>query len=304
MKTVKQILAEAAEGSESTSTSTSVIRPSKAGAPLLVHVVEAFGKRLPQPPARDNKRDLEKVLASTMSTALGYLFENAVEDIISADFPRETYDLIKQPHLEFSSFVGTADYLAIKNDQSHAVVIDCKSFGCDTLREIKERKLTDNWGYRTQLGIYAQAVRETYGIDNVEGMWYAWSVPKRKLFRITLPAKEASKLAYEACLRVDYFKEVLELVEQHKFREAAEVAVREPLLPKDYYFGNLCAATGFHYNPLSTLFYPDDNDGFPSEPEELVPIVEALLKAAVTGEHAPDFQTFIDETIDNLNDQL
>lgn len=296
MKTVKQALTEAAGGSESTATSTSIIRPSKAGAPLLVHVVEALSRRLPQPPPGSGKKDQIRHLGSIMSTGNGYLFENAVEDIIVADHPG--HSLIKQPALEFGSFVGTADYLLLADDRQSAVVIDCKAFGCDTLREINERKLNANWGYRTQLAIYTAAVRQTHGVDIVRGMWYAWSSTKRKLFKVELPAKEANALAYAAVTRVDRFQQVMELAQAGAYHVAATLACSEPLVPKDYFYGNLCASTGFHYHPLSLLFYPDDNDGYPLEPSECVPLVEAIIRAAFTGSHSQDFQQFVDELFD------
>jgi PD-(D/E)XK nuclease superfamily len=296
MKTrnLKTIMQEAATGSDSTSTSTSIIRPSKAGAPLLVHVVEDAWKTLEgrpeftdlkRKPAKAPKRNTLAALKSNMSTAIGYLFEAAVRDLIEEDFP--DYTIESQPKLSWGSFHGTADYKLVSDDGSHVVIIDCKAFGVATLREVNSNKLTDNWGYRTQLALYRQAVAAQHPEAEVSAWWYVWCVPARNLFCVELKQEEARVLANAAERRAQDFVQIQCLLLNNHIDEAVALATRECLLPKDVFYGNYCAATGFHYHPLAPLFYPEDNDGCPIADEALSSVVKGLLVKAQEAKTSP-----------------
>jgi hypothetical protein len=305
-RNLKTIMTEAAAGSDSTSTSSSIIRPSKAGAPLLVHVLENAWKRLETKPefaaavptsvqSTKAKRSSLQVLRSNMSTGIGYLFEAAVLDLIAEDFP--SYTIESQPKLSWGSFHGTADYKLVSDDGSHVVIIDCKAFGVATLREVKSNKLTDNWGYRTQLSIYQQAVAAQHPDAEVSAWWYVWCVPARNLFCIELKQDEAKVLAEAAERRARDLVRVLEFVNDNCFDEAVALATRECLLPKDVFYGNLCAGTSFHYHPLAPLFYPEDNEGCPIADEALSSVVKGLLVKAKEARDTKDALDSIEEPV-------
>jgi hypothetical protein len=262
------------------------IRPSKSGYTLLSLVLEQLVlPKLPQPATTSGKRATPAAkLASAMSIGTGYLFEKELVPYLQTLYP--TYTLVEQPKLEWQAFRGTADYLLVDLERKHAFVVDAKAFRASTLREIKDRKLTDNWSYPTQLALYHMAAQEQLGKDvQVDSFWYIWSVPSAKLFVVEQPFNVSEKLAKKAQRRLDLYAAVSEALAQGDFKKASEIACAQPsecLLPKGLFFGNLCASTRFHYNAYCDLFYPEaeeeDNEGLPLEGEQLRLLVERLMR--------------------------
>jgi len=238
--------------------------------------------RLPQPKAGGKATDLSK-LATAMSIGTGFLFERCLVPYLQAKFP--TYTLVEQPKLQWQEFSGTADYLLLDYKQKHGMVIDAKAFRSPTLREIKERKLTDNWSYPTQLAIYHMAANQDFGDAlEIDAYWYVWSVPSAKLFVVPQEYGKSERLANAASVRALAYTKVQELLQEGDYRRAAEIASSgaEPLLAKGYFYGNICAATKFHYNPYADLFYPEQDPdsedyGLPLEGEPLTLLVERLM---------------------------
>ena len=218
--------------------------------------------KLPQPSGgKVSSNSALSRLATTVSIGTGFLFEKALVPYLREKFP--TYTLVEQPKLTYDSFSGTADYLLTNQEAKHAIVIDAKAFRADTLRDIKERKLTDNWSYPTQLALYHVAAQEQLG-ENVEvdAFWYIWSVSKAKLYTVELDYSKSEKLAHLAQKRVNLYLRVSDALESGNYKAAAELACAnssECLLPKGYFFGNVCAATKFHYNPYVDLFFPEQD---------------------------------------------
>jgi hypothetical protein len=275
------MFAAAASGCISTSTnSASVVRPSKAGTVLLALVLDHITPLLELPPSTRKPQESPelKQLKTNMACGLGFLYEQAVYPVLEAKFPG--WRILEQPKLSWGSFHGTADYVLVSPDQTKVEVIDCKSLGVSTLRELNASKLTDNWGYRTQLSIYTEAVKLLYPLATVTASWYIWAVLARKQFVVHLAPAEVPFLAEAAENRVQDFKQVLALFEQQRFAEAAELANAEPLLPKETFYGNYAASCGFHYSPLASRFFHEDNDGLPLDHDESVKVTEGLLKAA------------------------
>ena len=296
---LKQVLSKAAEGCESTSQSCSVIRPSKAGYSLLTAVLtQLVLPKLPQPVSGSGKKSLESKLRTTMSIGIGFLFEAAMRETLEADYPG--YTVVEQPELKWKSFVGHADYMMVAPDLSEVIVVDAKAFDAPTLRDIKERKLNDNWGYPTQLAVYAMGVQEQFPDAKVVSAWYVWSVPNKKLFRVYQDFKLCQQLANVAQDRVEVYSQVKELLEKQDFRAAAELActaVDLVALPnKSYFYGNLTASTAFHYNAYSELFYPmcgSDEDGYPLAGEELISLVEKLMRDAYEGNLTEEYSNYL-----------
>lgn len=300
---VKQILQRAAEGCSSTEVSQSVIRPSKSGYPLLANVLtQLVFPRLPKPPftSPDERAEQAKIdsrLRSTISIGIGFLFESALEEYLKAKYP--DHKLIAQPELQWNSFIGHADYLLVSPDEHEVIVIDAKAFDAPTLRDIKERKLNDNWSYPTQLAIYAKGAQQLFPEAVVVPVWYVWSVPSKKLFRVVQSLNQVEKLAKVAANRVAIYNDVQKLLEAKDYRMAAEMACSElePLIPKSYFYGRLAAATSFHYAAYSELFYPmtdSDEDGYPLQGETLILLVEKLMKDAVEGTNTEAYQEYLD----------
>lgn len=300
---VKQILQRAAEGCSSTEVSQSVIRPSKSGYPLLANVLtQLVFPRLPKPPLtspdeRAENAKLDSRLRSTISIGIGFLFESALEEYLKSKYP--DHKLIAQPELKWESFIGHADYLLVSADEHEVIVIDAKAFDAPTLRDIKERKLNDNWSYPTQLAVYAKGAQQLFPEAVVVPVWYVWSVPSKKLFRVVQPLNQVEKLAKVANNRVINYQQVQYQLEQGNFRAAAEIACGEaaPLIPKSYFYGRLSAATSFHYAAYSELFYPmtdSDEDGYPLQGDALIFLVEKLMKDAVEGTNTKAYQEYLD----------
>ncbi len=240
--------------------------------------------KLPQPSGSKGTSSALSRLATTVSIGTGFLFEKALVPYLREKFP--TYTLVEQPKLSYASFSGTADYLLTNAVTSHAIVIDAKAFRADTLRDIKERKLTDNWSYPTQLALYHVAAQEQLGAGvQVDAFWYIWSVSKAKLFTVEQTYNKSEKLALLASRRADLYLGVKHALESGDYKAAASLACSNPsecLLPKGYFFGNVCAATKFHYNPYADLFFPEQDPdsedyGQPLEGEPLQLLVEKLM---------------------------
>lgn len=236
-----------------------------------------------------SKADSLKRLATTVSIGTGFLFEKALVPYLKEKFP--TYTLVEQPKLSYDSFQGTADYLLVNLTTKHAIVIDAKAFRADTLKEIKERKLTDNWSYPTQLALYHLAAQEQCGSEvQVDAFWYIWSVSKAKLFAVEQAFEKSEGLAHKAVKRVQNYQLVQSALATGDYKLAAEIACDNPnelLLPKGYFYGNICAACKFHYNPYADLFYPEldpdsEDYGMPLEGETLHFLVERLMHDAYT----------------------
>jgi hypothetical protein len=216
------------------------------------------------------------------------------------NFP--TYTLVEQPKLTHASFSGTADYLLVNLERKHALVIDAKAFRADTLRDIKERKLTDNWSYPTQLALYHVAAQEQLGAEvEVDAFWYIWSVSKAKLFTVEQDYGKSESLAKAAIKRADLYLGVKGALERKDYRTAASLACAHPnecLLPKGYFFGNMCAATKFHYNPYSDLFFPEQDPdsedyGQPLEGEPLRLLVEKLMYDSLTNSCSTYYRDYL-----------
>jgi hypothetical protein len=280
-RSLADMFAAAASGCISTSTNTaSIVRPSKAGTVLLALVLDHITPLLELPPISRKTQDSPelKQMKTNMACGLGFLYEQAVYPVLQAKF--SGWSIIEQPKLSWGSFHGTADYVLVSPDQTKVVVVDCKSLGVATLRELNSSKLTDNWGYRTQLSIYAEAVKLLYPLATVTASWYIWAVLARKQFVVHLAPDEVPLLAEAAENRVQDFKQVLSLFEQQRFAEAAELANSEPLLPKESYYGNFAAACGFHYSPLAHLFFHEESEGLPIDHDESVRVTQKLLQLA------------------------
>lgn len=243
--------------------------------------------RLPQPVVGGKGTDLSK-LATAVSIGTGFLFERCLVPYLQAKFP--TYTLVEQPKLQWREFQGTADFLLHNPETKHALIIDAKAFRSDTLREIKERKLTDNWSYPTQLALYHVASQEQMPDYEVDAFWYVWSVSKAKLFVVEQEFDKSERLAFAADRRTLLYKKVQTLLESGSYKEAAKLATgnaNECLLDKGYFFGNLCASTKFHYNCYSDLFYPEldpdgEDYGLPLTGEPLTLLVERLMHDSCT----------------------
>jgi hypothetical protein len=258
--------------------------------------------RLPKPPFTnpDERAENAKVdsrLRSTISIGIGFLFESALEEYLKAKYP--DHKLIAQPELQWESFIGHADYLLVSPDEHEVIVIDAKAFDAPTLRDIKERKLNDNWSYPTQLAVYAEGAQQLFPEAVVVPVWYVWSVPSKKLFRVVQSLNQVKKLAKVANNRVIKYQQVQYQLEQGNFRAAAEIACGEaaPLIPKSYFYGRLSAATSFHYSAYSELFYhmtDSDEDGYPLQGNALILLVEKLMKDAVDGTNTEAYQEYLD----------
>lgn len=241
--------------------------------------------RLPQPVVGGKGTDLSK-LATAVSIGTGFLFERCLVPYLQAKFP--TYTIVEQPKLQWREFQGTADFLLHNPTTKHALIIDAKAFRSDTLREIKERKLTDNWSYPTQLALYHVACQEQMSDYEVDAFWYVWSVSKAKLFVVEQEYDKSERLAEKADSRVECYKAINILLERQQYAAAAELATNrsnECLLDKGYFFGNLCASTKFHYNPYADLFYPEQDPdsedyGLSLAGEPLTLLVERLMHDA------------------------
>lgn len=242
--------------------------------------------RLPQPKSGGKATDASK-LATAMSIGTGFLFERCLVPYLQAKYP--TYTLVEQPKLQWREFQGTADFLLHNPITRHALIVDAKAFRSPTLREIKERKLTDAWSYPTQLAIYHVACQEQMFDYEVDASWFVWSVPSAKLFVVPQDYGKSERLANAASVRALAYTKVQELLQEEDYRRAAEIASSgaEPLLAKGYFYGNICAATKFHYNPYADLFYPEQDPdsedyGLPLEGESLKLLVEKLMHDAYT----------------------
>ena len=299
---VKSVLEKAAAGCNSTEVSQSVIRPSKSGYTLLSNVLTGLVfPRLPKPPYtspdEETNNKIDSRLRSTMSIGIGFLFESALEEYLNSRYP--DHKLITQPELKWESFVGHADYLLVSTDEREVIVIDAKAFDAPTLRDIKERKLNDNWSYPTQLAVYAKGAQQLFPEAVVVPVWYVWSVPSKKLFRVVQSLSQVEKLAKAAAVRVEVYKDVQMLLEKGEFKQAAHLACSEaePLIPKSYFYGRLAPATSFHYAAYSELFYPmtdSDEDGYPLQGEALISLVEKLMRDAVQGTNTEAYQEYLD----------
>ena len=157
------LFTKAALGSGFNATSSSYIRPSKAGQPAVALALQqlVFSK-LPQP--TEEASTLSQLLTN-MSIGTGFLFEAAALPYLASLYPG--YEVVEQPELKWNSFCGRADYMLVSPDLSHVVVVDCKAFGVGTAREINERKLAPGWGYPTQLAIYGMGASEQIGRAHV-----------------------------------------------------------------------------------------------------------------------------------------
>lgn len=249
--------------------------------------------RLPQPQVGGKATELSK-LASAVSIGTGFLFERCLVPYLQTKFP--AYTLVEQPKLQWKEFQGTADFLLHNPETKHALIIDAKAFRSDTLREIKERKLTDNWSYPTQLALYHVACQEHMSDYEVDAFWYVWSVSKAKLFVVEQEFDKSERLAHKASVRVSSYKKVQEHLEAGDYKAASQLACSgaSPLLDKGYFFGNLCASTKFHYNPYADLFYPEQDPdsedyGLPLAGESLTLLVEKLMHDAYTTEANHDY---------------
>jgi hypothetical protein len=219
-----------------------------------------------------------------MAIGTGFLFEKAFVPYLRELFP--DYTLLEQPTVQWQGFQGTADFLLTNAEKQHAVVIDAKAFRSDTLREIKSRKLIDSWSYPTQLGIYHVGLQDSLPNVQVDAFWYIWSVSKAKLFAVEQEYEKSESLARAALVRLHTYTKVKDLLEAGKYAEAAALATAkqsECLLPKNWFYNNLCAATRFHYNPYHALFYPEtdpesEDYGQPLEGETLTLLVEKLMR--------------------------
>lgn len=102
--------------------------------------------------------------------------------------------------------------------------------------------------------------------------------------------EKSEKLAKRALNRVELYTTIKIALEQGDVGSAARIACSNPdecLLPKGYFFGNICAACKFHYNPYADLFYPEldpdsEDYGMPLEGESLRLLVERLMHDAYT----------------------
>ena len=292
---IQAILSKAAEGSTTNATSASLVRPSKAGQPLLALALDnLILSKLPQPTATSTAR---ASLASTMSIATGFVFEAAALPVLQETYPG--YTVQEQPLLKWGVFSGRADYLLVSPDSTHVVVVDCKAFGVGSKREILERKLSLNWGYPTQLAIYGMGASELYPLADVEPLWMCYCVPTRKLFYINQAPQVTIELANAAATRtVDYLR-VQRLLETGEFEQAASLltnaSLSEQLPQKGFYYGNSCAAAPFHYSPYVSLFYPEtpDSEGEPLLGDELHKLLERLMRDAYTGTNKEAYESYL-----------
>jgi hypothetical protein len=239
-----------------------------------------------------------------MSIAMGYVFEQTLPPRLEKDFSPRV--LVEQPALQWKDFVGTADFIAV--DKEKAVVIDAKCMNVKSLRDAKERKFNgDNWSYPTQLAIYSMAASELYPSHSISAWWYVYSIPMRKVIRLELQQSAIISLANAADKRFQKLQQVEQALRSLDFKAAASLAtsdVSELIIPKAYMYGNLCAATPFHYNPYAELFFYEfedegDNDGYPLEQSLLTVVVEKLMKDAYSGV-ATDYQSYIKEVYNEL----
>jgi hypothetical protein len=72
----------------------------------------------------------------------------------------------------------------------------------------------------------------------------------------------------------------------------------EQLLPKSFMYGNLCAATSFHYSPYASLFYFDQEtegieDGYPVFDSALSSLLNQLFKDAYEGTNHTSYEEYL-----------
>lgn len=283
-----QILSKASVVAEANSSVTTenapLMRPSNAGYPIFQQVWRLFVE--PAFPSIVSSTDPAKRIKRIMNICSGHVFERAVEQLLLSTYP--DHDVVQQQKLTYKHFSGSADFVLLNKDKGSLVIVECKSIGKPTKREIvSEKLLTDHWGYKTQLSIYTEAAVDTMTNDgirltSVTPLWYVWSRPSEKLFVVDA-SRGQTKVDTVLCAEnaVGVYERLLvakEAFNNGDLQTVAQIAVEELPFDKEYVNGYSRGCTPFHFSPFTEVFY--DEEGYTKEASACSDILIEFLQIA------------------------
>jgi hypothetical protein len=291
---VVQILAEAAaeadEANNYNKATSPHIRCSRAGLPLIQQVVE--DKIISKLPHQENnfwkaKEEDEFSLLSPnqsqmkfeMAIAQGYLFERVVAWQLQQAFPKAFIQ--HNVDLEFEGLGGHCDFLVINEEEKQAIVIECKAIGAFSEKEAREKVLSDNYGYFTQLSLYQAAIHKQLPDYEVRGEWRVWNKRQDQALTIPyeLPFREALKVANKASKKAELYERACSLFDQQKTDELIHFLFNfsDPFPPKKqtraYYLGT-CS---FHFSPWCSLLLNEKGEFNKQASNNLRLMIQAAL---------------------------
>jgi hypothetical protein len=267
---VVQILAEAAEeaseANEFNKENAPTIRCSRAGLPLIQQIIE--DKIIPKLPRIESnfwkakENDPSSLLSSNqsqikfeMAIAQGYLFERVIAWQLQQAFPNA--EIKHNVPLSYKKLEGHCDFLVLNHKEKQAIIIECKAIGAFNEKEVKEKVLSDNYGYFSQLSLYQAAIKEQFPEYEVKGEWRVWSKRQDQALLIPyeFPIKEAIKVANSAVKKAELYDRASRLFEEQKIDELVSFlfnfseAIPDKKLTKAYYL----STCSFHFSPWSSL---------------------------------------------------
>jgi hypothetical protein len=260
------------------------MRISRVGQPLVSLLLEDFVfSKLPELPKKqltERQKNQEKV-KRVMAQATGYLFEQAVIDILK-----------EQPNLEIKAqhkvnlnnkLTGTCDILAVNTEEARATVIECKALKYNTKKEACYSALFNDsaTGYLSQLAVYREAIQQEYGLYDVQAYWMVWCKGSAQLFKVPFEESgyDATTVVATAMDKVEAYAN-FKLMYEAKDSPSLLFALTDRLhtLPlRQPYFSGYSAACSAHYSPWSALLL--DVDGVPFD--DAKDFLELMLKVSL-----------------------
>ncbi len=249
-----QAAADVAAASEYNKDRKPSLRPSRAGLPLLVLFLEDIVT--PLLGLSTEPRYKQDPFASTMRLSTGYLFEQCVGQYLRQQYPDN--EILGQVALDTIVGPGTCDFLNINTNEKRIQVVECKALKASSVSEVTYNKLTDNWGYLTQLNVYIHAAMEKYPEYAVDGVWYVWMkqpekhTQKKLKFDLRLHNRTLQKREHYAILKEKFTEGNLKEAVEYVLDYSEDVPQREY---GDGYYKGTCS---FHYHPCSDFILKND----------------------------------------------